>query len=418
MSGSQPEPSDRMDLAPLRAISVFSGAMGLDLGLEHAGVDLRVTVDSDPAATNTVRANRPELCVMNADVSSLSGDVLLKAARLQEGEVDLVVGGPPCQAFSVYGRRRGISDPRGALVFQFVRLVGELRPRYFAMENVRGLLSMTAPGDPTKGALLRMLVSDFNAIGYRVDLFVVNAVNYGAPQLRERLILLGSNSGLVARFPAPTHSNRPQDDLRPFATLGDALHDFQEDEHQIMDFSPRKKSYLALVPPGGNWRMLPIDVQKESMGKAWHLKGGRSAYWRKLSFEFPCPTIVTMPNHAGTSMCHPTELRPLSVGECARVQGFPDDWRFVGTTADAYRLIGNAVPVRLGEVVGEALRDLQARAIRGERDDEAAYLPYREVHLRPHVRTRYWYKNGKALAPVSYYAEAEGSLVQQPLAFG
>ncbi|MHB8389237.1 MAG: DNA cytosine methyltransferase [Acidobacteriaceae bacterium] len=125
-----------------------------------------------------------------------------------------------------------------------------------------------------------------------------------------------------------------------------------------MNFSPRKLKYLSMVPPGGNWRSLPIEIQKESMGKSWYLKGGRSAYWRKLSMDFPCPTVVTMPNHAGTSMCHPTELRALTVGEMAAVQEFPKDWSFVGSPTDKCRQIGNAVPIRLGLVAGKVVDSL------------------------------------------------------------
>ncbi len=112
-----------------------------------------------------------------------------------------------------------------------------------------------------------------------------------------------------------------------------------------------------MVPPGGNWRSLTEEMQKESMGKSWYLKGGRSAYWRKLSFGFPSPTVVTMPNHAGTSMCHPSELRAISVGEAAAIQEFPKEWIFQGTTTAKFRQIGNAVPVRLGQVAGSVIME-------------------------------------------------------------
>src|SRR5262249_47538472 len=162
--------------------------------------------------------------------------------------------------------------------------------------------------------------------------------NYGAPQLRERLLCIGNRFDLRASFPPPEHSNRPEDGLPPFRTLRDAIGEgFVDPDPSCMNFSPRKLRYLAMVPPGGNWRSPPVAVQKESMGKAWYLKGGRSAYWRKLSFDFPCPTVVTMPNHAGTSMCHPTELRALTVGELAAIQEFPREWAFMGQAADKCR---------------------------------------------------------------------------------
>ena len=155
------------------------------------------------------------------------------------------------------------------------------------------------------GSLLRLLLAKFVEIGYRVDCYVVNSVNYGAPQIRERIICIGNRHGLIADFPAPQYSNRLEDGLPLFATLDDAIGaNFIDPFPEVLDFSPRKLRYLAMVPQGGNWRSLPLDIQKESMGKSWFLKGGRSAYWRKLSFAFPSPTVVTMPNHAGTKYSH------------------------------------------------------------------------------------------------------------------
>jgi DNA (cytosine-5)-methyltransferase 1 len=174
-----------------------------------------------------------------------------------------------------------------------------------------------------------------------------------------------------------------------------------------MNFSARKLHYLAMVPPGGNWRSLPVEIQKESMGKSWYLKGGRSATWRRLSWDFPSPTVVTMPNHASTSMCHPDEVRALTVGECAAIQEFPDDWKFLGTTAEKYRQIGNAVPVRLGLVAGQAIAKMlisreQNKKISNLSDDEVNV-----IHLRPHVRTKRYWHNGEALAgDHSYYNES------------
>ena len=122
-----------------------------------------------------------------------------------------------------------------------------------------------------------------------------------------------------------------------------------------MDFSPRKKKFLSLVPPGSNWRSLPVEVQQESMGRAWHAKGGRSGWWRRLNFDLPCPTLVTMPNHAGTSLCHPTETRALTLREYVLVQELPPDWEFRGTPSEQYAQAGNAVPVRLGKVAGNVI---------------------------------------------------------------
>lgn len=391
-------------------ISLFSGAMGLDLGLEQSGFQSRVAVEYDADAVSTIHFNRPELPVVDRSIETTNGAELLELAGLKKGEVPLVVGGPPCQAFSVIGKRRGLDDRRGQMVYEFVRIVDETRPRAFIMENVRGMLSMSlrTKGDPAAteketahGSLLRDVIEKFEDIGYRVDCFVVNSVNYGAPQQRERVLLIGNREAKIVDFPQPTHSNRPEDGLPPFKTLGDVIgNGFTDPDSSLLDFSPRKLRYLSMVPEGGNWRSLPIDVQKESMGKSWGLKGGRSAYWRRLSFAFPSPTVVTMPNHASTSMCHPTETRAITVGEAAAIQEFPPEWKFQGNTQSKFRQVGNAVPVRLGAVAGAVVRELlESEAVAGTTPES------RIVHIRPHVRTRSFWKNGVALSgDHDYYA--------------
>ena len=401
-------------------VSLFSGAMGLDLGLNAAGFSPIVANEIDRAAVDTIQHNCPSLPVITRGIEGLNGEDFVLAAGGGLGPLSLVAGGPPCQPFSVFGRRRGTADPRGSLLFDFVRVVLELQPDSFLLENVRGLHSMplvrARPGDDLSntpiqdlahGSLLRALIQRFGEGGYRVDCFLVNAVNYGGPQIRERLICIGNRYNLEATFPEPTHSNRAEDNKPPFRVLGDAIGDgFKDPDPTLMNFSDRKLSYLAQVPPGGNWRSLPPDVQKESMGKTWYLKGGRSAYWRKLSFEFPSPTVVTMPNHAGTSMCHPTELRALTVGECAAIQEYPPGWALQGTPAEKYRLLGNAVPVRLGTIAGGVVRALleEIRA-RSFSPAPAPTIPSSIRHIRPHVRTRKFWRNGEAFAGDHSYHE-------------
>jgi DNA (cytosine-5)-methyltransferase 1 len=405
-------------------ISLFSGAMGLDLGLERAGFETSVCVENDPEAVATIRANRPKLSVIDKSIEEVSGKELRKLGGFSHNErIPLIAGGPPCQAFSVFGNRLGTKDTRGQLIFEFLRIVKELKPSTFIMENVRGLLSMSIiprtkaflddPDiDPSlfeHGSLLKSILSKFNKIGYQVDCFVVNAVNYGAPQIRERLILVGNRFGHRACFPEPQYSNRHEDGLLTFVTLGDVIgpkSGFRDPCPEVMDFSPRKLKYLSMVPSGGNWRSLPENVQKESMGKSWYLKGGRSAYWRKLSFAFPSPTVVTMPNHAGTSMCHPTELRAITVGEAAAIQEFPLSWKFLGSTTAKFRQIGNAVPTRLGFVAGKAIGELLETI--SSKKMPTNKPSYSITHLRPHVRTRTFFKNGQTFAgDHSYYDERE-----------
>jgi DNA (cytosine-5)-methyltransferase 1 len=407
-------------------VSLFSGAMGLDLGLERSGrFNVRAVVEKERAFCETIRRNRlagrtdPQLAVFEGDIRSFDPAAVLAAAGLRPGELDLLVGGPPCQTFSTAGRRQATQDPRGLLLWDFLRFVEYMRPRFFVLENVRGLLSAALRHRPIKerpekggrnlsadelpGSVIRLFADDLQRIGggYHLDCFEVNAVNYGAPQLRERVLLIGNRYNAEVDFPAPTHGN-PADQrtfhsgLKPWRTLGDALAMIKEPGEAILDFSPRKKSFLARVPAGGNWRSLPVDYQIASMGKAWHAKGGRSGWWRRLSFGLPCPTLVTMPNHASTSLCHPTEVRALTLREYAAVQEFPSEWEFHGTTAEQYAQVGNAVPVRLGEVTGAVIADaLDKLKLRRMRPFAKPPSPYRIVYIQAHVRTRQWFKNGE-----------------------
>ena len=416
----------------LGLVSLFSGGMGLDLGMEAAGFHIHVANEVDDASVETIRRNRPELPLVHKSIVDVDARVLSEAAGLELQGTDVVAGGPPCQAFSIMGRRRGVSDQRGTLIWEFVRVVDEIRPRAFVMENVRGLHSMPLAQPKSrpeeswrseKGSLFRAMISEFESIGYRVDTFMVNSANYGAPQVRERMICIGSRYPITAEFPLPTHSNRPEDGLPPFTTLSDVIGaGFVDPDPTLMNFSERKLRFLALVPPGGNWRSLPEELQREAMGKQYFLKGGRSSSWRRLSWDFPSPTVHTLPNHATTSMCHPGELRALTAGECAAIQEFPATWRFQGSPSDRYRQIGNAVPIRLGNMAGNAVADLLERATECgliPTDKAAEIEPSRVVHLRPHVRVKRWWKGGNSLSGNhSYYPDDDPQTASQCSLFG
>jgi DNA (cytosine-5)-methyltransferase 1 len=403
-------------LTMYNGLSLFSGGGGLDAGVRNAGLSVNLAVEIDHDSCETLKLNFPECAVKEMSVADATADAI--TPFFKGSGLDFIIGGPPCQSFSVFGNRLGIEDARGQLVFEYLRLVDQLQPKVFLLENVRGMLSMSLvpvgkdhQGNPEfceKGSLLKEMVRQYNAIGYHVDVFVVNSVNYGAAQIRERVLLIGNRLQLGAKFPEPKYSNRPADNLPPFTTLGDVIgpsSGFVDPDPSVMNFSPRKLKYLSMVPEGGNWRSLPLEIQKESMGKSWYLKGGRSAYWRKLSFDFPSPTVVTMPNHAGTSMCHPTELRAISVGEAACIQGFPQNWQFAGKTNSKFKQVGNAVPVILGQVAGEVLKSLLDSDNKWY--DSLSVFGYTETHLRPHVRTRSFWKNGKALAGSHSYYDDE-----------
>lgn len=407
-------------------ISLFSGAMGLDLGLEKSGFwECTYCLDIDKDSVKTAKINRPKLPIYQESIENITGKAIRENAGFNEDEsIPLVVGGPPCQSFSVFGKRNGIKDTRGQMIFEYLRTIKELKPKVFLMENVRGLLSMPIIPKKNKsqvdkvedymlknGSLLNMLFDEYNRIGYHVDCYVVNSVNYGAPQIRERVVLIGNRFNKLSSFPSPEYSNRPEDGLPSFKTLGDVIgpkSNFHDPDPNLMNFSPRKLSYLKLVPPGGNWRSMPEKIQKESMGKSWYLKGGRSAYWRRLSFDFPSPTVVTMPNHAGTSMCHPSEIRALTVGEAAAIQEFPSNWKFYGSSTSKFRQIGNAVPIRLGEVAGKVVWKL-LQDIENNTGTDIQTPGRRIIHIRPHVRTKTYWKNGSAFSGNSSYYHKEAS---------
>ncbi|WP_275449498.1 DNA cytosine methyltransferase [Streptomyces sp. OfavH-34-F] len=350
-------------------VSVFSGGMGLDLGLEQAGFDIRFAADNMPAAVTTAQANRPLLPFYDGDIRDLSAEHIQQVTGLSAGDVDLLAGGPPCQSFSTAGKRLGLDDSeKGPLVFEFVRLVEELQPKAFLMENVKGLLSASIRWrqlpynnngkiiDELHGSLLRELCAQLEKLGYSLSYREFNAADYGVPQARQRVFLLGYRDGTPVSFPEPTHAKEPSLFLEPWRTIGDALDGLVDDDSYCAKFSERKLKYLRMIPEGGNWRHLPEEIQKESMGRAFYAKGGRSGYWRRLSFKSPSPTILTEPHNASTSLCHPVEDRPLTVRECARIQTFPDDWKFHGPGREQYKLVGNAVPVLLAQAIGEHVK--------------------------------------------------------------
>lgn len=413
-------------------VSLFSGAMGLDIGLDQTGrFRLLACVEKEKAFCDTIRANimgerlPADLQVFEGDITDLDPIKVLASIGLKPGELDVLIGGPPCQSFSTAGRRGSTQDPRGTLLWEFLRFVEIMQPKMFLMENVRGLLSAAlihrplAERPPKKGppltdderpgSVVKLFSEDLKRCGgYHLDCFEVNAVNYGAPQLRERALFIGNRYNAQVDFPNPTHG-APIDGgtiradlfevkapLKPWATLRDALAKVSDPGKVVMDFSPRKKSFLQKVPAGSNWRSLPVSDQKESMGKAWLAKGGRSGWWRRLTFDLPSPTLVTMPNHASTSLCHPRETRALTLREYAAIQEFPEDWKICGTASQQYAQVGNAVPVRLGFVSGEVLAlcldELQERNFEPYADPPEHY---RVIYIQSHVRTRQWFKKGK-----------------------
>lgn len=365
--------------------SFFSGAMGLDLGLEAAGLTATLAVEIDPACCSTIRANRPELALIEGSVTDLDGDQLRAARGGFRNEVFLMVGGPPCQSFSPGGNRAGLSDPRGNLIYEYMRLISEVRPRYFVFENVANIVTAALrhrpiserPGknwnlsaykagnlrgedgaapleaDELAGSAIQQILSDYLSIGYHIHFGVVDAADYGAAQHRLRFVMLGARDGYAPpAIPAPTHGPGR---AHPFRTVRDAIADLELSPGAHSVYTPEVAKYFRAVPEGKNWRSMPPAMQREAMGPSFDAGGGKTGFFRRLAWDAPSPTITGAANRKASALCHPSQTRPLSVRECARIQGFPDDWEISGSMAVQYRQIGNAVPVALGAAVGSAV---------------------------------------------------------------
>ncbi|MEM3193042.1 MAG: DNA cytosine methyltransferase [Candidatus Parvarchaeota archaeon] len=347
----------------LTAVSLFSGAMGLDLGFLAAGFDIRVANDIDPCSRDTVRRNMPELNFIHKDINKVPARELLDEASLSVGDLDVLLGGPPCQPFSPAGKRLGLSDPRASPLKYFVKAINELRPRAFVMEEVPGILSsrlkhfpISERGkrppteDEVKGSAFKVILQMLNSTGYKLVYGILNAADFGSPQVRERVLFIGLREGNPT-LPEQTHSGSGIPGTLPWNSFWEATADLLPEGDEFARLSTTAKEYMRYVPPGGNWRELPEEFIGKAMGGAYNAGGGKMGFYRRLSWDEPSPALVTAPSQKGTMLVHPEYDRFISVREYARIQGFPDDWLVQGSMEDKYRLIGNAVPVHLSYAV-------------------------------------------------------------------
>lgn len=313
-------------------IELFAGAGGLALGLEKAGIEGIMFVEFNHAACDTLRRNRPNWNVVESDVHNVD-------FKQYHGNIDLVSGGAPCQAFSYAGKKLGFGDTRGTLFAEFARCVEEVSPKMFLFENVRGLLSHD------EGRTFTTIKHVFEKLGYMVEYRVLNACYFGVGQKRERLIVIGIRNDLSStiKFEYPT----PDDH---WTTLREALQNVPDSPYQ--SYSENKRRVMEQVPPGGCWVDLPENVAREYMGGSYYSGGGRRGMARRIAWDEPCLTLTTSPSQKQTERCHPEETRPFTVREYARIQSFPDDWEFSGTISDQYKQIGNAVPVEMARRIG------------------------------------------------------------------
>ena len=357
-------------------VSLFTGAMGLDLGLEHAGFRTVVAVESDHDAAATIRANRPHLPVIDERIEKVPTERILEAAGLKVGEATLLAGGPACQTFSTAGTRRSLGSATGLLLYEFIRVVEEMQPEFFLMENVRGLLSAAVEHRPLKergpghpplkekeelGSAFRVVSERLRGLGYYVVFDVLNAADFGAPQTRQRLVIFGSRDHRPVTMPSASHSGDGVGHLPAWKTLRDAVAGLEGNGGAGLQFVPSRRRYFGSVPAGGNWRDLPEHLRAKALGGAHASWGGRTGFLRRLAWDRPCPTLNTHPDHKATALCHPDDIRPLSIAEYVRIQGFPDDWHVKGGTGSKYRQLGNAVPVRLAHALGLAVQSARGK---------------------------------------------------------
>lgn len=329
---------------PYKSIELFAGGGGLALGIETAGFEPLLLNEIDRSACTTLRMNRPAWHVAEGDVKSLD------LTRFR-GQVDLLAGGFPCQAFSYAGKGRGFNDTRGTLFFEMARAITECLPAMVIGENVRGLTTHDG------GRTFETICGTFAEIGYH--LFtprVLRAVQYRVPQKRERLFLIAIRNDLYQQgqefvWPSPYHR---------ILTLRDAFYAGELYETDVplspgLQYPERKRRVLEMVPPGGDWRNLPEQDQRDYLGVSYYSGGGRTGMARRLSLDEPSLTLTCAPHQKQTERCHPLETRPLTVREYARIQTFPDEWQFAGPLSDQYKQIGNAVPVNLAAAVARAV---------------------------------------------------------------
>jgi DNA (cytosine-5)-methyltransferase 1 len=379
----------------LRAIDLFCGAGGLSQGFRQAGFEIRLGVDADPDACATYEANQPGARTLRADLRDLSGADLLQEAGLSE--IEIVLGGPSCQGFSTHGRRNGWvrpDDSRNFLYREYARIVEQLQPLCFVMENVPGLLYYD------NGRFWEKIKRRFVRAGYRVRHELLLAADYGIPQLRRRLLIVGTRLAGPFVFPERTHVGALRRDHRDLwekrrlagwphldAHVGvwDAISDlppidagggtdvaryggpaqteFQRRlragsrwlyDHQAAALSEGHLRQIEHVPEGGTWRDIPLELLPKRFARI--RRTDSTTLFGRLERAFPAYTITTQFNNVTTGCyTHPLQHRALSVREGARIQTFPDRYRFVGSLESKCRQIGNAVPPLLAEVVAHAV---------------------------------------------------------------
>jgi DNA (cytosine-5)-methyltransferase 1 len=373
----------------LSAIDLFCGAGGLSEGFRQAGFTVLAGNDFDETAGETYSTTHLDAKFIGGPIQDVSAKQLLQASGLSKGELDCLVGGPPCQGFSVYNHKRGMHDSRSHLFREYLRLVEGIRPKWIVMENVTGIMS--AGG----GQAVREIREGLSALGYEVDFRILKAEEYGIPQERRRIFFLANRVGAPVAWPAPTHGVSRS----PLVTIKDAISDlpalkngealpmvpykrkaaseFQRamrersaliHNHSAPRLSDINIQRMSHIPPGGSWRDIPVKLLPDGMKRA--RRCDHTKRYGRMAWDGLACTILTKCDVHWGAYIHPEQDRAISVREAARLQSFPDWFQFEGSMTDQYVQVGNAVPPLLGKAIAETVikstgvTDRQSKTVR------------------------------------------------------
>jgi DNA (cytosine-5)-methyltransferase 1 len=334
-------------------IDLFCGAGGLHIGFEQVGFCVKLCIDNSALVEKTHKRNYPHIPIINRDILEIPIDEI---AEYCDSQIDVIIGGPPCQGFSTIGRRvssnpekRNQTDSRNELIFVYANIVSALKPKFIVMENVKGILTMK------NGSYLDMVLKELRRSGYNVDYRLVNMADYGVPQIRERVIILGNRIGLPVEFPKPDHSDNHDDGLDPWVDCWSVISDLESMcdnpafNHVALKHTQTNIERYKRIPEGGRLPedTLSADLYRRNFGNTY----------KRLSRKRPALTMV--PGNDAFPI-HPTLHRSLTVREAARIQTFTDDIVFEGNRRQQGHQVGNAVPPlfsrKLAELIAEQIK--------------------------------------------------------------
>jgi DNA (cytosine-5)-methyltransferase 1 len=334
----------------LKVVDLFCGAGGLHIGFERSGFQTQLCIDNNLQVEKTHKLNFPNIPFINRDIALISSEEI---ATYIDGELDVMAGGPPCQGFSTIGKRsssdpekRSAHDPRNELVITYAKLISDLKPKFIVMENVKGILTMD------KGAYLNNVLNLLRNAGYNVDYKLINMADYGVPQIRQRVIILGNRLGLPVSFPEPTHAENPDFLTTKWNNCWDVIKDLAdlpetpEFNHVALKHTDKNIERYKLIPEGGR---LPEDKLSEEL----YRKNFGNTY-KRLHREKPSLTMV--PGNDAFPI-HPILNRSLTIREAARIQTFPDEMIFAGNRRQQGHQAGNAVPPKFSEILAEFIKN-------------------------------------------------------------